>query len=164
MASQEIGNPSRKGKRQPAPLSDTQVNSIAGEIVALIHDRKTASGVRMNELKQVLAVEFGRRHGWKWCPDSYGAQHLFGKRPQYHRRIRPPHNDHASGYRISRLPVAIVSQPYPAGKPGDNAWIDTMRLWAAQHGLVLSFPNFPSWWYPGWTRLCVFTLPENAVR
>lgn len=141
------------------PLTDEEVAEAAAEIVAVIgmkepprspiHHNRYQLGI----LRCSLAIEFGRRRGWTWHPDSYGAQHLLGKRPQYHQRDLPPYHDHMSGYRIGRMPVAIVSQPYDASA---THRLD-MQIWATDRSLLAYFPSFPSWWYPGRTTLCVFT-------
>jgi hypothetical protein len=133
-----------------AGMSDADVAASAAELHRLI-GTKDAYYLAL-QIKRQLAHEFGRRQGWVIAPDGYGAQHLFGKRPQYHNRDIPPHQDHAIGYRKGRAPMAIVSQPYPSGN-----YIEDMRAWAASRGLVFTVPVYPSWWYPGWTTLCVFT-------
>jgi hypothetical protein len=50
----------------------------------------------------------------------------------------------------------VVAHPYDA----DDAVRAEMQAWAAEHGLVLSFPDFPSWWFPGWTTAVEFARPE----
>lgn len=132
------------------PLSDEDVVATADELRRLLPIKGTAD--LTVQLKAQLAAEFGRRRGWVLKEDAYGAQHLFGKRPQWGKRDFPPCMDHPCGFRQGRQPMAIVSQPYPS--PGH---ILAMQEWADSRRLVLTIPNYPSWWYPGWTSLCVFT-------
>lgn len=134
-------------------LSDEEVAADAAELLRLIPNRSSGVGYMCNELRFRLAHEFGRRQGWTMRDDPYAAQHFQGKRPQYHQRDNPPWLDHAMGYRIGRTPMATVSQPYRQ----DRAQVVAMQRWAEDRGLVFTIPDYPSWWYPGWTLLCVFS-------
>ena len=126
-----------------------------------------ADRVRWNEvttLRRALRAEFGQRHGWTWNEDARGAQHLFGKRPQWHEMERPPYADHGSHYRVGRQVVALVEQPYDSEKGRLAPERRAERVaWASDRGLLLTTPDFPSWWYPGWTVLCLFHRP-GALR
>lgn len=70
----------------------------------------------------------------------------------------PPYSDHSERYRIGRRPAAIISQPYAV----TDDKIREMRDWAAYHGLIFSTPDFPSWWYPEETTLCVFERRQDG--
>ena len=60
---------------------------------------------------------------------------------------------------LSERPVALVSQPYGIPDGGD----DVIRAWCADHGVEVEFPDWPSWQYPGSTRLCVYSRPSSKV-
>jgi hypothetical protein len=107
--------------------------------------------------KRRLAIELGRRMGgWTWNPRDYSACELHGGRDRNYLRDLPPHHDHGSGYRLGRRPVATVIQPYD--------YTDTMgaemKVWAAQHDLLFLTPDYPSWWLPRRTTLCLFVRPD----
>lgn len=107
--------------------------------------------------RHALAEAFGAQYGWVWDRNSGGVQNLFGRRPHFSQRIRPPHADHSSRYRIGHRVVALVEQPY-----ADGTLLAEMRKWATDQGVIMTTPDWPSWWYPGSTTLCIFTLPDNV--
>jgi hypothetical protein len=56
--------------------------------------------------------------------------------------------------------IAAVPQTHSGASPVGRATSlhkAEARAWAAALGLVAEFPDFPSWWFPGATVLCVFT-------
>ena len=170
------------------PMSDVDVEQAIDRIRE-IHDewnlhaeRKQAgepvprfAGLAIDEewrrLGARLAAEFGRRHGWIrarrrfWSPailarrsthassmrqaDTYGLQHdLF---------------DHAYGYREPNRPyraAGIAAHLYDssADHPGDLA------ASAKSMGLILSWPDFPSWWYPGHTALALYVPSQSMIQ
>lgn len=48
--------------------------------------------------------------------------------------------------------AAIIAHSYdmPGIKPGAEKF-------AELKGLIISYPDFPSWWYPGWTQIIQYT-------
>jgi hypothetical protein len=148
-------------------VTDAEVAALAAQLRQSIEDARRVGGqsriLREERLamRRRLAEEFGRRIGWTWRHAPYAAQHLVGmrKRPCW-QWDEPPHMDHGSGYRVGRRPAAIVSQPYNTSAEAEAE----MCEWAEQRCLVFWRPDFPSWWYPGWTRLYVFAAPEMLAH
>jgi len=141
-------------------LTDAEVIRIGGEISQLV---RLASGphgdpLRLQGLKALLAVEFGRRRGWRYCDDcSFDLCWLSSHRS----RCRSYGNtggvtDHAFRYTKDGRPVAIVGHLYP--NRFDPPWL---RHVAAEHDLsfeVLPTDDlFGSWYYPEACRAVVWT-------
>jgi hypothetical protein len=80
-----------------------------------------------------------------------------GASPKWHNQICPPHADHSGAYRIGSQYIALVEQPYASPDA-----LEDMRTGALGQSLTMTIPDWPSWWFPGWTTLCVFTLPKVA--
>ena len=107
----------------------------------------------MAELQQRLAVDFGRRHGWMWSERPFTAETLArggvwdssGRAGAYDSTFC----DHPYGYRVDRRARALVAHLYDGGP-------DKILTWAAARGLQASFPDYPSWWYPGQTTLVLY--------
>ena len=150
-------------------MTADEIAQAANDIVIAIRSAKMdeprsariAREDRTMALRRTLAEEFGRRRGWVHNTRERCVQHLFGKRPSdYGRWERVPLHDHPSSYDMGRLPyggrrtIALVSQPYG---PLSESDIEAMHTWAAERGLVFEMPNWPSWHYPGWTTLCIFS-------
>jgi hypothetical protein len=116
-----------------------------------------------HKLHDALACEFGRRFEWRHIPDpDYARLEQFcgvceddGDNPE--RIMLPPRYDHPSFYAIDSELVAITSQPYDfSAEDRREAW-----EWAGARGLAFWRPvDYPSWWYPGQTTLCVFARPD----
>jgi hypothetical protein len=109
-------------------------------------------------LQQRLAVDFGRMHGWRLSDQPFTAETL--ARGGVHdgsseRRYDPTFCDHPYWYRSSRHARAIAAHLYDIdiGRAVRRAEIPT---WAEEHGLRASFPDYPSWWYPGRTTLVLY--------
>jgi hypothetical protein len=113
--------------------------------------------LEQNAIQHHLAVEFGRRHGWTLSAKDFTIQCL--ARRGHH----DPHGffqgntdalDHPYFYRAKGHATAIAAHLYRGA--GDTRE-DQITAWAAAHDLAASFPtDFPSWWFPGWTRLVVY--------
>jgi hypothetical protein len=145
-------------------LSPGEAALLRRRIVEVIRARPVRPA-ESERLKVTLARDFGKHKGWTWVGRDRGVQHLFGKRPEdYSAFIRPPYWDHPSsftapGRRPGHATVALVSQPYDV----DDEKRDTMMRWAAHHGLIAEISDELTWWYPGWTTLCVFTRKPAIV-
>jgi hypothetical protein len=145
-----------------APVSDDQVQALATEIfddwqrarespALWVRDRPEIQGRQTS-----LASEFARCMGWTWARRYYTGEELRGKRPRdWATPDLPPHFDHPGGYRVGRRPAALVIQPYDVEAEAEAE----MRAWAESRGLVFLLPDFPSWWLPTRTALCVFAAP-----
>ena len=155
-------------------MTDLKVEEITQKILALIDKagrlqadpvRSRAANLEAGELGQILAGEFGRRHGWRQAQSRFTLSALRGGKVHSSRRIYDPSEyfshpyvDHGFFYRWpDRCAVAVVGHLYDV--PED------ITAWAVQNGLWVSFPkDFPSWHYPGWTTLVVYlTNPHRMV-
>ena len=150
--------------RTVLPMTSAEVGAAADRIAHLLgldEPSRYADAARWAEvqaLREVLRTELGRRLGWTWGKGARGAEGLLGQRPRDGDMDRPPGADHGSHYRIGRRVMALVEQPYR--RPDDDAaGRSDMHAWAAARGLALTVPDFPSWWYPGRTALCLFHRP-----
>ena len=92
--------------------------------------------------------------GWVISKRYDGIEALQGTK--FNRRgnsLQAPYSDHGSVWRIGRRVNAVIEQPYPL----TPVYLQEMRDWAKRQGVVMSEPDWPSWWYPGVTKLIVFT-------
>jgi hypothetical protein len=139
-------------------------NDLAQQLRVLLmpppDETRNAEAQRLFEQKAIqhhLAVAFGHRHGWTLSHSEFTLRCL--ARRAHH----DPYGlfqgnadalDHPYFYRAQRRAAAIAVHLYRGA--GDTAE-DQVTAWAASHGLAASFPtDFPSWWFPGWTRLVVY--------
>jgi hypothetical protein len=117
------------------------------------------------------ARRFAELNGWKLSKSSFGLRLLAGL-PRKRGALSAlddlhPGNgqtgrlfDHCSFYRMDRVPVAIVSQPY-----AEATTIEQARAKAAVYALeVLTPPLSPAGWhYPGRTEMFVFVRRGTPV-
>ena len=130
---------------------------------------------RERRLHDSLALEFGRRRGWRWSPAPACSRirRFFGGsvweavgsvweafEEEAERIAPPPRYDHPSFYSAGGDLVAVVSQPYDFSVEDRHEALE----WARARGLAFwRLVDFPSWWYPGQTTLCVFARPEAML-
>jgi hypothetical protein len=120
----------------------------------------------VEHLQEVLATEFGQRQGWRYIPHAPAMSRIArfcgiraGARWDGW-MDEPPRLDHPSFYEVGRRLVAIASEPYGQTAEDDRE----ANEWAAPRGLVFWRPaDYPSWWNPGGTVLCVFARGVPAV-
>jgi hypothetical protein len=115
----------------------------------------SAAYLQVTYLRNMLRQTFITSRGWTKTRVYFdGPQLARGvlRNSRSYNGPYPPYSDHSERYRIGRRPVAIIEQPYAVTEDK----IREMRDWAAYHGLIFSTPDFPSWWYPEETTLCVF--------
>lgn len=151
--------------KTPAPDIDTE--ALVGEILETI-DRlaiwpnpqiwlRQWRYQRLRWLKDRLAVEFDRRHGWRMTRSLFRPSVLArrGTRNGYcDFTDRWRFTDHTYSYKIGHYAAGIATHPYDV----DDRFRYDARRWAEPRGLRVEFPtDFPSWWYPGRTTLVVFT-------
>jgi len=111
-------------------------------------------------LHRAMASAFGAQHGLVRTSRAFSIEALRDGRKQgrySHIRAEWPVQrvDHAEFYRTPDWRVAaVVAHRY--GLNDDTR--QRCAAWAARHGLQAAFPtDFPSWWYPGWTQLVLYT-------
>lgn len=117
------------------------------------------------ERRARLARAFGEARGWRVSPSDFDEATLAAGKTSAGRRRRHYGSewncallDHITFYRRpDRRAVAVVGQPYDLGAEA----MDEADQWAAGRCLRITFPtDFPSWHYPGRTRL---VLVEPAL-
>jgi|SRR5688572_14524345 len=118
-------------------------------------DRESKRAVlrgQIRDLTRRTAAEFGRGYGWRLTALPFTLAELAGVSDDIpaSRAIF----DHPYFYRDSRgRPVAIAVHLYdwPEVGPGIEALCEQFNLrYEAPAG-------YPSWWYPGWTSLVLYT-------
>lgn len=119
-------------------MTDAEVRAIAAAISTGI-----ASDMRVQMLRDKLALEFGARQGWTLRRNW--SQKMCSE--------RPPCIDHSDFYQTGRRIAALVIQPYNCTDLDKSL----MKRWAIDRKRAVHFPAYPSWHYPRWTTLCVFT-------
>ena len=145
-----------------AGMSKTKVTALARELRKL-NDKSGPTNkerARMEKIQNQLAAEFGRRRGWKQCEpgdfesayrDFVGSE--FGAQDLGHWYF-----DHSYLYRMPDGRYAIASHIYDCGKER----IAEHRAFAEKHDLTVEYPtDFPSWWYPGHTKLVLWYPTEH---
>jgi hypothetical protein len=139
-----------------------QVKGWADDLRAKLKTNYTltpAAYQQVTHLRNMLRQTFMAPRGWTQTYVHFDGRQLARGILRTSRSYNgpfPPYSDHGERYRIGRRPAAIIEQPYAMTEDK----IREMRDWAAFHGLKFSTPDFPSWWYPEWTTLCVFERPE----
>ena len=114
----------------------------------------------IEELSHRLAVDFGRRHGWTLSDQPFtirllargGVYEGFAFSAGY----APEFCHHLSWYRAGRRAEAVTAHLYDAKDQQGE-----IMTWAKDRGLQASFPDYPSWWYPGWTTLVLYEAAER---
>ena len=127
------------------------------------HCAKAELRFEITRLRRRLAQMFGERHGWRYTRAEFAPAVLARRGMANSDRSCPsawpyPLIDHPDFFRTAdRRAVALAAHLFVTspGKRNDAA------AWAAQHHLRVEFPaDFPSWWVPGGTTLCIY-LPEK---
>lgn len=122
--------------------------SVGDHRIAYRHYREYSAA------KEVLAAEFAERRGWRRgsvvpSPRSL-REHRFTRAQPLDENWEWPDFDHREGFVWRRRPVAMVSHTYSKNLSKARAWVEGM-------GLYFETPQFPSWYYPGGTKLVVVT-------
>jgi hypothetical protein len=119
----------------------------------------------INALRDRLARLFAERHGWKhssaqFAPRVLARRGMHDGRGQYFETWPRHLADHPYVFRTpDRRAAALAAHLY--GRP--LAQQQEMRNWAAHNRLRVEFPtDFPSWWVPEATTLCVYLPAEEA--
>jgi hypothetical protein len=119
-----------------------------------------------NAIKQEMAARFGRLHGWRYTPSRFPLPCLIKGTRNNGKAHHVPypweyfdHRDHFL-HRDGGA-VAVAAHLYT---PSSETMAEAQE-WGASQGLVVAQPDFPSWYYPGRTRLVVWTAksPRPAM-
>jgi hypothetical protein len=130
-------------------MDDVTVAALADELAKLCEASEgyaSKQWSRMEKVQAQLAAEFGRRRGWKRSRSSPSTVYrdLFAG-PALMHLIDNPYV-----YRMPNGHYAIASHVHNYNRDKDRAL-------AARHNLVVEHvTDFPSWWYPGETKLVVW--------
>jgi hypothetical protein len=159
----------RRVERSLSDDVDALVEELDGARRAMFVDRTRAARhdlpILIRALQQQLATIFGERHGWRLSASGFAPAVLAGR--DVSARTADPANgwtraaaDHPFFYRAERRAAAVVAHLYRAADQDRAA----VRSWAAAHRLRVAFPtDFPSWWVPGATTLCVYEPLEQTT-
>lgn len=150
--------------RQIAADAGMSRDQLVKRLVADIRDNGSEAALRRVAAKRRLATEFGTECGWTLAKKRFGLIAL--KRGTTYSLIRSdtdvladqlPHDffDHAYFYRRGGKAVAVAAHLYRFNPQSISAF-------ASENGLSWETPDFPSWWYPGATRLVVFKKGEQV--
>lgn len=140
-------------------------DQLVEKLVADILDDTPSAALRRVAAKRRLATEFGAGHGWALAKKRFGLIAL--KRGTTYSLIRSdadaladqlPHDffDHPYFYRTGGKAVAIAAHLYGFDP-------QALAAFATENGLSWETPDFPSWWYPGATRIVVFTKADKVA-
>jgi len=167
----------------PAKAADVRrvVRSLSDDVGTLIDELDAArhaifTGVDLGAqrdprilvrgLQHKLATIFGERRGWRLSASGFPPA-LLARRGVSTRTADAVAGgwtcavaDHPFFYRATdRRAAAVAAHLYEAR---DRAAI---RGWAAAHRLRVGFPtDFPSWWIPGGTTLCVYEPLDEVAE
>ena len=131
----------------------------------LYREATTAHWLKIYAHRHWMTCEFVRRHGWKFRRDDHFTQDMLADRRRRRRAYEQGGigwSDHDYYLRdAAGFPAAVAGHPYDADRPGRR---EKYRQWAAEYGLVVSFPDdFPSWWYLGRTTLVLFEPAKTLI-
>lgn len=150
--------------RQIAVDASLSRDQLVERLLTDIADDSPSAALRRVAAKRRLATEFGAERGWKLAKKRFGLIAL--KRGTTYSLIRSdadaladqlPHDffDHPYFYRREGKAAAIAAHLYHFDQ-------QAVAAFASENGLAWETPNFPSWWYPGATRLVVFTKADQV--
>jgi hypothetical protein len=162
------------------PLTDIQCRELAAELTAILRGRRGKyephrhgydQPYRSDEIRHLLASEYGRRHGWRrtrrefhWGQLTRGSNQssIHEEWLQDWPRNGEP-TDHPYYFRDNLRPwrpSAVIGHSY--NWDGASGWLEQKadRL-CQRHILTMKVEtDFPSWWVPGDTTMLVFTRDE----
>jgi hypothetical protein len=127
-------------------MTDDKVKELTGQLKTL--DWKRGPGETVNRITRQLAVEFGRRRGWKLASRFCSPSRLaYGTRSESYSYSFEMF-DHLYNYTADRKHVAIVCHLYNVP--------ENLVARAEKMGLIASLPtDMPSWWH-SWTTLVLY--------
>lgn len=157
-------------------MNDLEVSAAVDRIKTLILEgyqcQATDRGKYRNtvaeqyEIQDILAEEFGHRHGWRLSKSRFSLAalkdrktHSWKRWPDFDEDL--PHYlfDHAVFYRTpDQRAVAVAAHLYNVDQK-----LSAMEEWSQEHGLSAEVvKDFPSWWNPGGTTLVLYTRKVSA--
>jgi hypothetical protein len=151
----------RRAARSLSDDVDALVEQLDGARRAMFVDGKHGARHRtlIRALQHKLATIYGDRHGWQLSASNFPPA-VLARHGVSARTTDPAEGwtraaaDHPFFYRTDDRRAAAVAAHFYEARDQDRAAI---RSWAAAHRLRVAFPtDFPSWWIPGGTTLCVY--------
>ena len=117
------------------------------------------------DLGAALARQFGQERGWNWTDRDFGTRVLarrgvhYGRRNAWEEADLFPDSvvDHPYFYRRNRKAAGVAAHLYDV----DYHWSAILQF-AQAYGLRVTRPNFPSWWFPGWTTLVLYEPADRG--
>jgi hypothetical protein len=156
--------------KDPTATQEANVAAAVAKILTVLHSRNDSaiSASEFLSLQNSLAAEFGRRRGWRLSASSFTIRALAKRQAPGSRTIESLDQDlfdHPYYYRESQRPfraAALVAHVYDVPKTSDPVArlkaITNLATKADRLGLELeATDSFPSWHYPGWTTLLIYT-------
>jgi hypothetical protein len=159
-------------------MTDLEIDELATELGRLIamqpkekrcYWRPQPPYYRSDEIKLLLAEEFGHRHDWNLSRRWFGWGQLARRSVMRTRQEEwdstpQPHEvaDHCYYFRKDKRPAALAVHLY--NWPAEYCQASVAAV-CSKHGLAArEVTNFPSWWYPGVTHLIVYEPRCETVR
>ncbi len=155
-------NPNDGAVRQPTDLVETS-RDLAEQIAHLLIVAPSSSRMfKIESLRSRVIELFACSHGWKpssrpFSPTVLARMRVWGRDEPYDATFI----DHPCYFRTpDRRAAGIAAHLYDANQEHRRGEI---RDWATRRGLEVCFPkDFPSWWVPGGTTLCIYR-PANPM-
>lgn len=154
MSAVEVAKP-----REPCWAIADRIRKLSTAPVPEMVSERRDRHAEARELQQQLAADFGRRHGWQLSPTRFFLTTLARggvfDRDDVDLALGGDEGhegyDHPYFYRVNRRARALAVHLYDAkDRQGE------ILTWAKDRGLQASFPDYPSWWYPGQTTLVLY--------
>lgn len=153
-----VGTPGQLAERLEDALTSIARETRRGARIEL--------GIEITALRHRLAQQFAERHGWRHSRAKFTPT-VLARRGMWD----------GGGRGLETWPYHLIDHPYFFRTPDRRAaglaahlygpTPDTrgqIVVWAAQNRLLATFPtDFPSWWAPGGTTLCVY-IPAKEQR
>ena len=162
------GGPSSRPRDTGPPehLIDRLDAALASTARTKLFAARVAQGIEITALRRRLAQLFAEQHGWKHSHARFSTA-VLARRGMW--------DGHGRG--LETWPYRLIDHPYFFRTPDRRAAALAAHLYgasadtreeaaarAAQDHLRVVFPtDFPSWWVPGGTTLCVY-LPAEEER
>jgi len=137
-----------------------QIDLLIGQSERTKHQfKKERLRRHIQDLTRHAAAEFGRLHRWHLSAQPFLLSELATRSTDL--QIIRQLFDHAYYYRDSSgRPVAIAAHLYDWPEIGPD-----VEIFCEKAGLRYDAPaDYPSWWYPGWTQLVIYTRPSKRRR
>jgi hypothetical protein len=156
--------PGDTGGKSPAELVEiilSEMNEATDARKVNKAGRVQSARDRQRAAQRRLALDFGAARGWRLSDSDFGIDALsrggVSGGSDWCREPPRPFFDHSWFYRVGRRTAAIATHPYHVNEV-------ECRAFAASRGLTVEFPaDYPSWYYPGHSKLAVYIGPVGRA-